>query len=1068
MSTSPPPIVRAFMTHEMRDDDIAALATGRREEFERILDAIQRSRRAAPGTLQHVVLYGSRGFGKSFMTRRVQIATTDMGGQKGPVHYVLLAEEQHNLQRNPHAFLDLLAEHLKQARGDAGDADAAFRATMFQWPKPGEEGRRWDEAAARLETEIDATLGRGRGLVIAVVENFDALLATLFKDGEDEQRLRQWLDRANNRLMLFATATGTVDIHYDRPLFQAFESIRLSPWTPDDCVDYFNRLRRLERRSPLSVDEEAKARAIAEFIGGTPRLAQLLAEVIDTQEALTVADTMSALADRLAEYYRRRIDDLPQLARGLLDALIRGGEPASQTALAERVGAGGQNIIARTMADLERADIIRGRRAPDSREKLYGVTDRVFVHYYRLRQGSVVARHTPLATILDFLRSFYSRDEQLLQALKHLEAGRPAEAGLFSRLATEGMKRPANEYLSAFSKRLELYVDGLVDAERAPILELARRLKDEPEESYHQCDLTDQSRSLVMALCSAIKAQALERMNLTGPAREALDRISETTDKDAAAVMNCERHLFFRDVTQDCDASSGRMSELPVILGIPSVGIRLAAAVLAAAELRKSRRFEDVIALVQPMAIEALSAGKQTVEMHLLSELVMSLTEEDRHAEALEASERVSRLAEEIGSPVACAASLAQTAMLHGQLGHGEEAAELAQRAVNFMKTLENPGLEAYVQGALAWVLRGIGQEAQAEESYAHSSNAARQAGDPKMQAEMLQQRAEVLIELERFDQAVEIALEAANLLDDTSSDDERLAAFSTVARALSRTDQHEEALSAAKKSLKLAERLGRPRDEVSALVRVAAAHVELNSLDAAWARLEEALILLRNLDTPGFLAQVLMISAVVGAPLAKPSAMCNFVEAIEILRSGVTSRADSISLNPIFVGAALTEDFATLDAVLAEHGDWLIENSSTLLFYQQDGLGIGRLAQAKGRAAGYTAIAGLLPRIADFMAKLPSEKRDPTWLPDLISGFAEACHDPGLLRDVGELLSNTLAPQAEPIKALLHALADVDECPDPEMALARLDPDAATLIRRLRSLPESESKPKRKKRKKS
>lgn len=111
------------------------------------------------------------------------------------------------------------------------------------------------------------------------------------------------------------------------------------------CIVYFNRYLNRDRKAeevvPLDAAAEAKARAEADFIGGNPRLAQLLADVLETQDALSVAGTMNALADKLADYYRRRIDDLPGLAQGLLDALVRGGEPASQTELAQRVGAEG-------------------------------------------------------------------------------------------------------------------------------------------------------------------------------------------------------------------------------------------------------------------------------------------------------------------------------------------------------------------------------------------------------------------------------------------------------------------------------------------------------------------------------------------------------------------------------------------------------------------------------------------------------------------------------------------------------------------------------------------------------
>ena len=92
MSAAPPVFIRTFMTHDMRDADIAALSTGRDDEFNRIMAAIAMSREASPGPLQHVVVYGARGFGKSFMTRRVQIAAGQLDKTQNPVAFVLLPE----------------------------------------------------------------------------------------------------------------------------------------------------------------------------------------------------------------------------------------------------------------------------------------------------------------------------------------------------------------------------------------------------------------------------------------------------------------------------------------------------------------------------------------------------------------------------------------------------------------------------------------------------------------------------------------------------------------------------------------------------------------------------------------------------------------------------------------------------------------------------------------------------------------------------------------------------------------------------------------------------------------
>ncbi|TAD88650.1 MAG: ATP-binding protein, partial [Alphaproteobacteria bacterium] len=523
---SRPAIVRTFMTHEMSDSDIVAVSTGREAEFQRIMGAISRSRAASPGTLQHVVLYGSRGFGKSFMMRRVEIALGQHDHGDGPVRFLLLPEEQHNLQKSPYALLTYITVLLKQQ-----DSDAAFEEAKFQWPKPGEAARRWTEAAEKLEEALDHSLPNGQGLVVVAVENFDTLLATLFAEQEDEQRLREWLFRSGNRLMLLATATGTVDMDYDRPLFQAFETVRLTPWTTEDCITYFNRKRESEGKPPLDAPQEAKARAVAEFIGGTPRLAQLLGEVIETEDALSVSATMDALADRLAEYYRRRIEDLGPLVRGLLDALIRGGEPASQTELAQRVGADGQNQIARAMADLQRADIVRGRSALDSRETLYTVTDRVFAHYYRLRQGSRTARATPLASILDFLRSFYTRDEQRTHGLRYLLDGRVAEGALLSRLAIEGLEPKKNWYINKFETRLSDYLSAAA-IDFAEAKAITERLEVEPEQVFKENNINSNDTLVAGAIRTALRAQALYRLGHTYRAVQELEDAAKAGEID--------------------------------------------------------------------------------------------------------------------------------------------------------------------------------------------------------------------------------------------------------------------------------------------------------------------------------------------------------------------------------------------------------------------------------------------------------------------------------------------------------------------------------------------------------
>ncbi|CAH0339882.1 tetratricopeptide repeat protein [Rhizobium sp. CECT 9324] len=719
-TNSRPAVVRTFMTHDMTDADIVAVSTGREEEFGRIMAAISRSRSATPGALQHVVLYGSRGFGKSFMMRRVEIALQQTPPDNKPIIFLLLPEEQHNLQKSPHAFLDYITVLLTKTEGDE-----AFAEAMFQWPKPGEAARRWKESVARLEAALDAELPDGQGLVVVAVENFDSLLATLFANDEDEQRLRDWLFRQKNRVMLLATATGTVDMDYDKPLFQAFEPVRLQPWTTDDCITYFNRKRESENKPPLDGRQEAKARAVAEFIGGTPRLAQLLAEVIETEDALTVAETMNALADRLAEYYRRRIEDLAPLVRGLLDALIRGGEPASQTQLAERVGAAGQSQIARAMSDLQTADIIRGRPAPDSRETLYAVTDRVFAHYYRRRQGSRVAQETPLASILDFLRSFYDRKEQKQQGLRHLLEGRLAEGALFSRLAMEDGTDAKGSYVKQFEYGLSVWL-GAATTDLGPTIDWCNQLLQAPEQVLHKCKAYASIASVDSAILACLRAQALYRLGHEEQAETELrNALDEVQDDISATIIVLDALMRFLSIVKDDQTAMAALgfSFVELELGALPALLRCLAHRMFGWSLDEYLHHEDALAHWDRMVKAAREIDDKLQEALARTHWGWSLGALGQHIEALRQLDQGIELAEKFDEQSLLADARRFAGWSLKELGRYEEALAQLDRAIQLSRERGAKYEEAVARQTAATSLSPLGRH---DEALAHLREAIR------------------------------------------------------------------------------------------------------------------------------------------------------------------------------------------------------------------------------------------------------------------------------------------------------------------------------------------------------
>lgn len=693
------PLVQSFNTHRMGDDLISALMTGRGPERDTIVAQVRANLKASPGNLQHVIIYGARGFGKSFLVRAVQMELRKLA-EKDALAFVLLPEEQHNLVHGQAGLLEYVSLKLRDLRTGA---DESWKGARFSWPDPEKARAAWEKAEQELERELDASFPDNKGLAVVVVENFDFLLGSVFKEKPAQQLLRKWLARQGNRCMLLATATGAVDLDYDQPLFQAFLSLQLPPWSREECIEYFNRRRDLGQRPPLDAEEQAKVRAIADFIGGTPRLAQLLADVFDVEQGfkggdpLSVAAIMDALVDKLAEYYRNRLEDLPPLARGLLDALIRGGEPCSATELAQRVGTE-QNVIARVVRDLQRADMIRGLPAPQGREKLFRVVDRVFAHYYRVRQGQVQAVDSPLSTILDFLRAFYSQEEHKAQARRFLEAGRPAEADVFARLALEGAAaRGFNTYRRHFVYRLSSLLLAAPEAWHGTAHEVEEQLDTNPAQLAHACaTLPPTGTPLENAVRAAVQAQACARMGLTAKAEEILDSACEQATDDPAAtiVVASEGNFFFAS-----EKKAWRKAEQYAAL-VREQHREGLAPVLQSIALRDQARIldisgppEEALAAATEAAELAAQAGDVWGQAMAMQYKASALGSLDRHEEAVATATEAAKLAAQAGDTSEQAWAMRLKASILNKTARFEEAFSAAHCAFDLALSVGAPSL---------------------------------------------------------------------------------------------------------------------------------------------------------------------------------------------------------------------------------------------------------------------------------------------------------------------------------------------------------------------------------------
>lgn len=986
-------LVETFNTHRMDDAVVQQLASGRDQEMAEIMPAIRRAAADPQAPPPAMIVYGERGSGKSFLLRMVQIECAAIEG----LACLLLPEEQYNL-RAPQQLLQVVTAQL---RGQDWSA-LGWRISFSQ-----SDEAAWNEAVQDFHAAMDARFGPGLGLAVVLLENFDTLVETLFgakpapkaaSRGEAlarrqaEERLRKLMNARGGRFMLVASATGTVDMDYERPLFQAFHPVDLRGWPADTAIEYFNKRRQLDGLAPLTPAEQARARAIVLFIGGNPRLAQLLGTVLATPDAHSIAQTLDALVDHLADYYRQRMDSLPLAAASVLDEMIRGGEPVSQTALGQRMG-GEQRHIADAFNYLVRGRVVQAIRAGQA--QLYQVRDRLFVHFYRRRYGNAQG----LAAIAELLESFFTPEEREQEIRQRLERGEYDDARAFGRLPLAegapdyGYNRFRDGGISDGPPSGWFALAGLPEAE---IESLRQELRDQPDRAYtHWHGLARGASPLPSAAAGALAAVALSRQGRDQMAAHELadalmaaraagdaDALIVALDASASFEWSCrgergggqaKSKAYAAEAagwlaqatlpqTQAIAAVNGafaawhrgqfeqaREAALTGLVLEPPPDLKLRLLYRLASAQASLGLHEAVIATC--LELQGLAQAQQSLnsQINACRLLAYALDQLKRTEEALDAYREAARLADRLEDPLRQVQSLIAVGWKQRELKQLDEALASGRDLEALALDLEPPLWQYAAGGAClqAWVLVEQDAGSNANQVVGLLQRAADQAGQTENQA--------------LFDAIVDLWVRLGSLIPQPAT-------IAAIGQALDRQPD-----------LKAPSRAGwKVADNWPLAVAKA----------GAWA---EAVALARR--HPGLLRQT---------PEHSWAAATSNAAAAWAATAAAAGRAAAYAL----AGRALPELW-TLWTLRAE----------------QSGQDLADLAHAE--------------------------------LNRMTSVFVEKIRDPGLLRDLADLTEAVCGPAAEETAQQLRAFAGVHEAKDKTAYLQRLDPDLAIAIRVILDLPE-------------
>lgn len=1103
-------LIETFNTHRMTAEVVQAVATARDLELAEIMKAVRQAASQPQQTAQHLIVYGERGSGKSFLMRMVEIEIERLAKEEGlQVAPALLPEEQYNIRTAPQLILAIAAK----VRG-AGWEDSAFTLEF----RPLAEA--WQAAVDELDAVLDQRFGPGQGLAVAMVENFDMLTGSLFgsravtqkksaspraiEQNNAEQLLRKLMNAKGSRLMLIAAATGTVDQDYDRPLFQAFKTIDLRIWNSDDSIKYFNRRRELEHQPPLSPQEEARARAIAEFIGGNPRLAQLLGEVLASPDAHSIAATLDTLSDHLADYYRRRLDDLPPQSVALLDALIRKGEPCTQTELAARVGATSQAQIADAFRYLQSGRLLVADQDAQGAGKLYRLRDRLFVHFYRRRYGEP-EQSLGLAPIAELLESFFTLREREQQARRHLEAGEWADAKLYA------LNGPfLCESLDSYCRYRDDCVIGvpselfhLAGLNPVEAVDAQAELKQQPKFSVKRWkDAADRAGTgLSKTTAILLEAKALSRCGMDNEAEttliEALRKAETDGDKDAQILVLDEMVAFVDSIRKDRARALDYAVQSAELAGQADNDYTRAVALCDRAwklANEKASRYQEAITASDEAFRLAESIDSYDLQARVLILKALSLNNLERYEEAVLVAEKAANSAATTGAIHYQVTALSFMGIDLLKLGKHERAESVSGKAAQLAASINDRSRQCRLLWLQANSLIQLKHLEQALAIARESANLAAELGELDFQAQAVIVAGQVLNELEKYDEVASALEEAARLAASAGNTDLQLLSLKGCAAVLNLLNRYEQAIELAQRFFELGSSTGRHRDQVIALCLKGMGLNGLGNIDDALSTFIKACSFAKEIGDkqlmiealgllffylgtkkPGqilILAREAIVESVDKTSIedlwkvrriffetASRTLAHDLLAVFETCLEDITSDKDaeflSSMLEEVLAAVAYNGAWDDLVACLSRHSYVVSLLKSPRAFIEVGKVWSERL-KVEGRAQTYATIARQLSAIVRLTELLPladAESDNHLW--ELINGLVNHCDDAGFLQDLAGLLKEELGEPAEVWVQTLQIFAQVHAASDKEKVLQRLDPDLALAIRRVLDLPE-------------
>lgn len=376
---------------------------------------------------RHHLIIAPRGYGKTSLLRRIQIALRTE--PEFNTRFIALAfrEEQHNVisldvfWRN---CIQSLLEAREDEHADLAEIDALDALWHQHAPRSGLKREEQDGAPAW--TAFDDECRRLGRRPVLLVDNLDALLAGL---EHHQWGLRTVLQQANGPVLIAAASRYPEQLSdHAAPFFDFFRMTTLPRLSDQEVMDCLRTL--AIKRGPLGEPvrhlletDVGRISALNTMAGGNPRTLGVLYTVLEAHMTDDVLAQLSAMLDTFTGWYQARTEELPLQSRAVFDALALNWDPMTAAALATVSGLE-TTAVSSHLSRLEKMGYVETVALSSTRKSRngYQVAERFYNIWYLMRNGPRRTRQS-IRWLTVFLSSCFSRRELHTMARDKLSNG---------------------------------------------------------------------------------------------------------------------------------------------------------------------------------------------------------------------------------------------------------------------------------------------------------------------------------------------------------------------------------------------------------------------------------------------------------------------------------------------------------------------------------------------------------------------------------------------------------------------------------------------------------------------